>query len=156
MNHQSVPHAPVKSILLVEDNPNDEALILRSLNKANVANQVIITRDGEEALNYLFAKGPFENRNPSDLPAVILLDIKLPKVDGLEVLKHLREQVATRFLPVVMLTSSDEERDLVESYKFGANSYVRKPVKFDEFIEAVRHVGLYWLLLNQTPHSKYS
>ena len=132
-----------KSILLVEDNPDDEALTLRALARNNIMNRVDVVRDGEEAIRY------FEGREENDLPQVVLLDLKLPKVDGLEVLRHLRSRDATRFLPVVVLTSSKEDRDLVDSYALGANSYVQKPVDFVEFVEAVRSLGVYWLVLNQ-------
>lgn len=132
------------TILLVEDNPDDEALALRALKKNNIANDVHVARDGAEALAYLSAAG-------AALPQVVLLDLKLPKVDGLQVLRRIREDERTRVLPVVILTSSQEERDLVESYRLGANSYIRKPVDFAQFTEAVRQLGLYWLVLNQTP-----
>ncbi len=132
-----------KTILLVEDNPDDEALTLRAFQKNNITNAVSVARDGAEALAYL--------SGGSDLPQLVLLDLKLPKVDGLEVLRRLRADARTRLLPVVILTSSTEERDLVESYRLGANSYVRKPVDFVEFVDAVRQLGLYWLLLNQPP-----
>ncbi len=138
-------------ILLVEDNPNDEALILRSLAKAKVVNQVTVVRDGQEALDWLFAQGAHADRDAAELPAVVLLDLKLPKVDGLEVLERLRADARTRLLPVVVLTSSDEERDVVESYSLGVNSYVRKPIEFSEFSETVQRVGLYWLLINRPP-----
>lgn len=137
-------------ILLVEDNPDDEALTLRALKKNHILNPVAVARDGVEALDYLLARGPHQAQ-PPPLPQVVLLDLKLPKVDGLEVLRRLRAEPATRLLPVVVLTSSNEERDLVESYRLGANSYVRKPVDFAAFIEAVRQLGLYWLVLNQLP-----
>ncbi len=137
--------------MLVEDDPNDEALTLRSFGKANIANVVDVVRDGQEALDYLFSKGAHRDRYPAQLPAVVLLDLNLPKLDGLQVLRRLRADQRTALLPVVVLTSSDEERDLVESYRLGANSYVCKPVKFDEFAEAIRHVGGYWLLLNKPP-----
>jgi two-component system response regulator len=140
---------PSKTILIVEDNPNDEALILRSLKKTNVANRISIARDGEEALDYIFASGKYADRDPFDTPTVVLLDIKLPKVDGLEVLKKLRSHELTHCLPVVILTSSDEERDIVESCRLNANSYVRKPIKFDEFATSVQQVGHYWLSLNR-------
>ena len=139
-----------KIILLVEDNPKDEALTLRALNKANVLNQVVVARDGVEALDYLFARGAHVNRDPAAVPELILLDLKLPKIDGLEVLKALRLDERTKLLPVVILTSSVEEQDLVRGYSLGANSYVRKPVDFVQFSEAVRQLGLYWLVLNQT------
>ena len=135
-------------ILLVEDNRDDEELTLRALAKSNVTNPVVVVRDGEEALDYLFARGRYAPPAKVETPQVILLDLKLPKLDGLEVLRALRAQESTRLLPVVVLTSSLEEQDLVRSYQLGANSYVRKPVDFVEFIEAVRQLGLYWLVLN--------
>jgi CheY-like chemotaxis protein len=137
-----------RSILLVEDNPQDEALTIRALKKSNVMNPVVVARDGVEALDYLFARGGHAGRDATDTPQVVLLDLKLPKVDGLEVLKALRADERTRHVPVVVLTSSVEEQDLIRSYGLGANSYVRKPVDFAEFIEAVRQLGLYWLILN--------
>ena len=140
-----------RDILLVEDNPNDEALTLRSLSRAGIADRVVVMRDGAEALDYLLARGAHEGRDPTALPSVVLLDLKLPKLDGLQVLERLRAEELTRALPVVILTSSDEQRDRKESYRLGVNSYVRKPIRFDEFSEAVRRVGLYWLLLNQPP-----
>jgi len=144
-----------KIILLVEDNPDDEALTLRALKKNNIANEVIVARDGEEALDYLFATGAYQGRDTGVMPTVILLDLKLPKVDGLEVLKRLRSDERTKHLPVVILTSSDEEQDIFRSYSLGANSYVRKPVEFARFSEAVRQLGLYWLLLSEpSPGSK--
>jgi two-component system response regulator len=139
-----------KIILLVEDNPDDEALTLRALKKNNIANEVVVARDGVEALDYLFATGAHAGRDMRVVPQVILLDLKLPKVDGLEVLRRLRDDDRTRLLPVVILTSSDEEQDLIEGYSLGANSYVRKPVNFAQFTEAVRQLGLYWLVLNET------
>ena len=141
---------PNNIILLIEDNPDDEALTLRALKKKNIANEVVVARDGAEALDYLFAKGAFKDRDASILPAVILLDLKLPKVDGLEVLRGIRADQRTRFLPVVVLTSSNEEQDLLNSYSNGCNSYIRKPVDFDDFVEAIAHLGLYWLVLNQS------
>ena len=138
-------------ILLVEDNPMDEELTLRALRKSNVRNPVIVAHDGAEALDYLFCRGQFADRSASAMPQVVLLDLNLPKIDGLEVLRSLRADERTRLLPVVMLTSSVEQPDLVRSYSLGANSYVRKPVDFAEFLEAARQLGLYWLLLNQTP-----
>jgi two-component system, response regulator len=140
-----------KVILLVEDNPDDEALTLRALRKNNIKNEVVIARDGVEALDFLFGTGTHQNRDLSVMPQVTLLDLKLPRVDGLEVLKRMRADPRTRLLPVVILTSSNEERDRIGGYDLGANSYVRKPVDFAEFIEAVRHLGLYWLILNQPP-----
>lgn len=138
-------------ILLVEDNQDDIDLTLRAFEKSNVANEVVVARDGEEALDYLFATGAYAGRDPEATPEVVLLDLKLPKVDGLEVLRRLRADERTRRLPVVMLTSSVEDRDLVDSYDLGANSFVRKPVDFARFLEAARHLGLYWLVLNEPP-----
>jgi two-component system response regulator len=138
-----------KVILLVEDNPDDEALTLRALRKNNIQNQVVVAHDGVEALDYLFGTGTYGGRDVTVLPSVTLLDLKLPKVDGLEVLKRVRANEQTQFLPVVILTSSKEEQDLINGYKLGANSYIRKPVDFAQFIEAVRQLGLYWLLLNE-------
>jgi two-component system, response regulator len=138
-------------ILLVEDNADDEALTLRALRRANVRNEVVVTRDGVEALDYLFGTGPHAGRDPSVLPQVVLLDLKLPRVDGLEVLRRLRADDRTKLLPVVILTSSNEEEDRMAGYRLGANSYVRKPVDFGQFAEAVRQLGLYWLLLNEPP-----
>jgi two-component system response regulator len=140
-----------KIILLVEDNPDDEALTLRALKKNNIKNEVVVARDGAEALDYLFATGSHEGRDPSRFPEVVLLDLKLPKVGGLEVLERIRSEDATRLLPVVVLTSSKEEQDLINSYSRGCNSYIRKPVDFEKFIEAVRQLGLYWLILNEPP-----
>ena len=136
-------------ILLVEDNADDEALTLRALKKNNIRNEVVVAHDGVEALDYLFASGPYAGRDLSVMPQVILLDLKLPKVNGLEVLRKLREDERTRLLPVVILTSSNEEQDRITGYGLGANSYVRKPVDFGQFIEAVRQLGLYWLILNE-------
>ena len=138
-----------KVILLVEDNPDDETLTLRAFRKGNILNEVIVARDGAEALDYLFGTGQHTGRDTSVLPQVVLLDLKLPKVDGLEVLRRIRADERTRLLPVVVLTSSNEESDIVESYSLGANSYIRKPVDFDQFGEAVHQLGLYWLVLNQ-------
>lgn len=138
-----------RNILLVEDNPDDVALTLRALKKNNIANEVIIAKDGVEALDYLFGEGTYVGRDASRIPAVILLDLKLPKIDGLEVLERLRKDERTKLAPVVVLTSSKEEQDLVRSYKLGANSYIRKPVDFIQFSEAVRQLGLYWLVLNE-------
>jgi CheY-like chemotaxis protein len=138
-------------ILLVEDNPDDVELTMRAFEKANITNEVMLARDGAEALDFLFATGPYTDRDPADLPTVILLDIKLPKVDGIEVLRRVRADERTKFLPVVMLTSSSEQEDLVSSYSEGANSYVRKPVDFVQFSEAVAQMGLYWLVLNEPP-----
>ena len=140
-----------KMILIVEDNPDDEELTIRALRKNNIGNRLVVVRDGVEALDFLFCTGVYSNRDPDDLPQTILLDLKLPKVDGLEVLKRIRADERTSLLPVVILTSSNEERDLLQSYKNGANSYVRKPVDFNEFLEAARQLGLYWLVLNKVP-----
>ena len=140
-----------KLILLVEDNPDDEALTRRALKKNNIRNEVVVARDGVEALDYLFGTGAYTGRDMSVMPTVTLLDIKLPKIDGLEVLRRLRADERTKLLPVVILTSSKEERDLIEGYKLGASSYIRKPVDFSQFTEAVRELGLYWLVLNETP-----
>ena len=137
-------------ILIVEDDPDDEALILRVLKGHNLSNDVVVARDGAEALDYLFGTGVYEGQDVAR-PAVVLLDLKLPKIDGLEVLERLRRDEKTRWLPVVILTSSDEEKDLVRSYDLGANSYVRKPVNFVEFSKAVSQLGVYWLLLNEPP-----
>ncbi len=143
-----------KVILLVEDNADDEALTLRSLSKSKVGNEVVVVRDGVEALEYLLGTGDNDSENRGVLPEVILLDLKLPRIDGLEVLRRIRAHERTKFVPVVVLTSSDEEPDLVESYRLGANSYVRKPVDFTRFAEAIRHLELYWMVLNQSPPKK--
>lgn len=140
-----------KTILLVEDNPDDEALTLRALKKNNILNEVVVAHDGVEALDYLFATGSHADRDTDVMPEVILLDLKLPKVDGLEVLRRVRTDERTRLLPIVILTSSKEERDMIESYSLGANSYIHKPVDFIQFGEAVQQLGLYWLVLNVTP-----
>jgi CheY-like chemotaxis protein len=139
----------VAPILLVEDNLDDEALTLRALKKNNINNEVVVARDGVEALDYLFGTGVHAGRDLSVMPQVILLDLKLPKIDGLEVLRRLRSDSGTRLLPVVILTSSTQEEDRIAGYGLGANSYVRKPVDFAQFIEAVRQLGLYWLILNE-------
>jgi CheY-like chemotaxis protein len=139
-----------KVILLVEDNPDDEALTLRALKKNNIANEVVVTRDGAEALDYLFARGNFSQRDINHQPEVILLDLKLPKIDGHEVLKQIRGNESTRRTPVVVLTTSSEDRDIIDSYDNGANSYIRKPVDFEQFMEAIKKLGMYWLVLNET------
>ncbi len=140
---------PKKTILLVEDNPDDEELTLMAFEQSKIVNKVVVVRDGAEALDYLFGTGRHINRDLSNMPAVVLLDLKLPKIDGLEVLRRLRADQRTIFIPVVVLTTSNEEQDLINSYKLGCNSYVRKPVDFTEFINAARQLGLYWLGLNE-------
>ena len=140
-----------KVILLVEDNADDEALTLRALTRNNIGNEVIVARDGEEALDWLFCTGMHQARDPRQQPALVLLDLKLPKVDGLEVLKRIRDHAETRLVPVVILTSSREEQDRLRGYLNGANSYIRKPIDFAHFVEAVRQLGLYWLVLNEPP-----
>ena len=138
-------------VLLVEDNPDDEALTLRAFKKNNIKNEVYVARDGQEALDFVFCEGRYAGRDPNCLPELVLLDLKLPKIDGIEVLKKIKSDPRTRLLPVVILTSSKEEQDLIESYSLGANSYIRKPVDFEQFIEAVRQLGIYWLLINEKP-----
>jgi two-component system, response regulator len=144
----------IKAILLVEDNPDDEALTLHALEKHNFANNVVIARNGLEALDYLFARGAHAGRDIKDLPAVVLLDLKLPKIDGFEVLRQIRSNESTRFLPTVILTSSNEDVDRIKGYSLGVNSYVRKPVDFDEFVQAAGQLGLYWLLMNKPPFAE--
>jgi CheY-like chemotaxis protein len=141
----------IPKVLLVEDNPDDEALTLRAFRKSNLTNEIVVARDGVEALDYLFGTGTYAGRDVEDLPQLVLLDLKLPKVDGLEVLQRVRESDITKTLPVVILTSSKEQEDLLTSYSLGANSYIRKPVDFNQFIQAVQQLGLYWLVLNQYP-----
>jgi two-component system response regulator len=143
-----------KVILLVEDNPRDEALTLRALKKSNILNEVVVAHDGVEALDYLFGTGAYSERDTTEVPQLILLDLKLPKVDGLQVLRMIRYDERTRRLPVVIFTSSNEEEDLMRSYDLGANSYVRKPVDFERFLEATRQLGLYWLILNEAAPGK--
>jgi two-component system response regulator len=153
------PHAPrwlevllkEKVILLVEDNSDDEILTLRALKKNNITNEVVVARDGVEALDYLFGTGRYAGRDISVMPQITLLDLKLPKIDGLEVLRRVRANDATKFLPVVILTTSNEDKDRLAGYSLGANSYIRKPVDFEQFTQAVLQLGLYWLLLNQAP-----
>lgn len=140
-----------KTILLVEDNPSDEKLTLLAFRNCGVSNQVVVVRDGAAALDYLFAQGEFASLAGASPPTVILLDLKLPKIDGLEVLRRLRADARTRLLPVVILTSSTEEEDLIRGYALGANAYVRKPIEFTEFVQAARTLGLFWLLLNESP-----
>lgn len=145
-----------KVILLVEDNPDDEELTIRTLKKNNILNDVVVVRDGSEALDYLLCKGKYKERDIHKMPVIVMLDLKLPKISGLEVLKGIRNNEATHLLPVVILTSSDEEKDLIESYQLGANSYVRKPVDFSQFQDAVKQLAMYWLLLNQSPPASCS
>ena len=140
-----------QAILLVEDNADDEALTLRALKKNNITNKVVVARDGVEAVDYLFGSGSYAGRDPHDLPRIVLLDLKLPKLNGFDVLEKLRADQRTRLLPVIILTSSREPRDIVHGYDLGANSYVRKPVDFEQFVEAIRQLGLYWLNLNENP-----
>lgn len=140
-----------RTILLVEDNPDDEELTLRALSRNNIGNDVIVVRDGQEAVDWLEATGPYSSRDANDIPALILLDLKLPKIDGLDVLSRLRNHAPTALVPVVILTSSREERDRARGYQGGANSYVQKPVDFTSFVDAVRQLGMYWLVLNEPP-----
>jgi len=140
-----------KIILLVEDNPDDVELTVRALKKGNILNEIVVVRDGVEALDYLFGTGAYAGRDLSIMPTVVMLDLKLPKIDGLEVLRYMRADERTKFIPVVILTSSREEQDLLNGYRLGANSYIRKPVDFAQFIEAVHQLKLYWLILNELP-----
>jgi two-component system response regulator len=144
-----------ETILLVEDNPDDVELTMRAFRKNNIANNLVVARDGVEALDYLFGEGKHTGRDIKDTPRLILLDLKLPKLDGLQVLERLRASEHTKLVPVVILTSSKEEQDLVSGYRSGANSYVRKPVDFNKFVEAVRQIGLYWLLINESVTPAY-
>ena len=143
----------IVEILIVEDNPNDAEMALRALKKNNLTNNVLVVVDGEEALDFIFNKNKFVNRDGFNQPKIILLDLKLPKVDGLEVLKELKNNEETKMIPVIVLTSSKEESDIIESYELGVNSYIVKPVDYDKFVEAVRVIGLYWLLLNESPEN---
>jgi two-component system, response regulator len=142
---------PKKTILLIEDNPDDEELTLLAFQDCPLVNQVVVARDGAEALDLLLGSENSAHSTPTPLPAIVLLDLKLPKIDGLEVLRRLRQSDRTRFLPVIVLTTSQEEQDLIKSYSLGCNSYIHKPVNFNQFIEAVRQLGIYWLLLNKAP-----
>jgi two-component system, response regulator len=139
-------------ILIVEDNPDDEELTLRAFKRNRILNEVVIARDGQEALDYLFGEGEFAGRDPNDRPSIVLLDLNLPKVSGLDVLRRLRADPRTELVPVVVLTTSREEQDVVESYRLRANSYIRKPVGFEKFVDAVSQLGLYWLMLNERPY----
>ena len=140
-----------KIILLVEDNPDDEELTIRSLRKANIANEIVIARDGTEALDFLFCTGEHTGRDPTRMPTVMLLDLKLPKLNGIDVLRQMRADARTALIPVVVLTSSSEDEDMMQSYQSGANSYVRKPVDFKAFADAVTQLGIFWMLYNQSP-----
>lgn len=140
-------------ILLVEDNPDDAELTLRAFKKSNLKNEIVVARDGVEALDYLFGTGSYEGRDVSDQPQLVMLDLNLPKIDGLEVLQAMRADPRTKLIPVVVLTSSKEQEDIVKSYRFGANSFVRKPVDFLEFVQAVQQLEMYWVVLNQIPRS---
>jgi two-component system response regulator len=146
----------MNEILLVEDNPDDVELTLRAFRRSNIANEVVVVRDGIEALEFLFGTGRYADRDADALPQVVLLDLKLPRLNGLEVLERLRAHAKTKLLPVVILTSSTEERDLVKGYTLGANSYIRKPVDFEQFADSVKQLGLYWLLLNQRAPTRAS
>ena len=139
------------TILLVEDNPSDEKLTLRAFRKSNIANEIIVARDGVEALDYLFGTGSYEGRDITQQPQIILLDLQLPKINGLEVLRRIREDERTKLIPVIILSTSDEQKDRLQSYQLYANSYIRKPVDLNEFVEVVKQIGLYWLILNQPP-----
>ena len=142
-----------RTILLVEDNPDDEELTLRALSRNNIGNEVVVVRDGQEAVDWLEGTGPHAGRDVSEIPALVLLDLKLPKIDGLDVLRRLRANPRTALVPVVILTSSKEDRDRASGYQSGANSYVQKPVDFTSFVDAVRQLGMYWLMLNEPPPS---
>ena len=140
-----------KIILLVEDNPDDEALTLRAFKKNKFMNEVVVVRDGAEALDWVFGTGPYKDRDTNILPTIILLDLKLPKIDGLEVLARLRANEKTKLVPIIILTSSKEEQDIIKGYTYGANSYIRKPVDFDQFLRAIEQLGVYWLRMNESP-----
>jgi len=142
-----------RNILLVEDNPDDVELTIRAFKKNNLLNEIVVAGDGVEALDYLYARGKYSGRDTGNMPAVVLLDLKLPKMNGLEVLKHMRADELTKLIPVVILTSSKEEQDMINGYKLGANSYIRKPVDFTRFIDAIQQLGVYWLLVNEPPPS---
>jgi two-component system, response regulator len=144
-------HTSSLEILLVEDNPRDVDLTLRAMKKHHLANRVHVVRDGQEALDFLFGEGEYSDRDMNHRPKLMLLDLKLPKVDGLEVLRRVKSDERTRAIPVVVLTSSQEEKDMIESYRLGVNSYIQKPVDFEKFLECVQHMGLYWLLINRSP-----
>ncbi len=143
-----------KLILLVEDNPDDELLTIRAFEKNHLANRIEVVRDGQEALDFLFCEGNYADRDPDDMPVLVLLDLKLPKLDGIEVLRQIRSDPRTQLLPVVVLTTSRQEQDIINSYQLGANSYIAKPVDFNEFMESVRQLGLYWLVINEIPPRK--
>jgi two-component system response regulator len=151
MSRRQIVSKRSTEILLVEDNPDDELLTLRALKRNRIANEIVVAHDGTEALDYLFGSGAHAGRDTRELPQIVFLDLKLPKLDGLEVLKRIRADERTRVLPVVVLTSSDEEQDIIDSYHLGANSYIRKPVDFAQFVETVGQLGLYWLVLNEPP-----
>jgi two-component system response regulator len=140
-----------RNILLVEDDPNDIDLTRRAFRKSNITNELMVVRDGVQAMEYLFGTGEFAGRNVCDTPSIILLDLKLPKVGGLEVLEHIRSDDRTRLIPIIIVTSSGERQDLIAGYRLGANSYVRKPIRFEDFIQAVQQIGIYWLALNEPP-----
>lgn len=154
MNRRRIIGSRSAEILLVEDNPDDELLTLRALAKSRVANKIVVVRDGAEALDYLFGTGAYADHERDELPYIVLLDLKLPKLDGLEVLRRIRADERTSLLPVVILTSSDEEQDILDSYNLRANSYIRKPVDFARFVETVGQLGLYWLVLNEPPPAR--
>ncbi|MDV6030898.1 MAG: response regulator [Phycisphaera sp. RhM] len=140
-------------VILVEDDANEELLTIRAFKQINLANPIVVLRDGVEALDYILARGRHKDRDPTDAPCVVLLDLKLPKIDGFEVLRQIRSQEVTRHLPVVMMTSSDEQEDIIRSYQHGANGYVRKPIVYEEFVRAISQLGMYWCMLNEVPRS---